>query len=274
MIDTDYGYQQWNIERSGPPDGDPVVILHGWGSSARIMKPLADALADRYRVHNVDLPGHGHSPMPPEPWGVPDYAAHLAEFISGELTRPATIIGHSNGGRIGLYMASEALMAPMIDRLALISPSGVPRRRSVGYKVRSGAAKALKAPFEPLPEPLRQRGLAWLRTTLYWDLISSSDYRDVEGVMRETFVKTVNFHVVERLESIHVPVLLFWGDRDTAITREQMAVLEHYLPDNGLVVLEGAGHYGHLDAPETVVAGIRHFLAEREPAAAPASNPA
>jgi pimeloyl-ACP methyl ester carboxylesterase len=171
-------------------------------------------------------------------------------------------------------MASEPLMAPMIDRLALISPSGVPRRRTIGFRVRRGAAKFLKAPFEPLPEPLRQKGLAWLRTTLYWDLISSSDYRDVEGVMRETFVKTVNFHVVDRLEDVRVPVLLFWGARDTAVIREQMAVLEHYLPDSGLVVLEDAGHYGHLDAPETVVAGIRHFLAEREPAPAPASNPA
>jgi hypothetical protein len=39
-----------------------------------------------------------------------------------------------------------------------------------------------------------------------------------------------------------------------------MAVLEDTLADCGLVELEGAGHYGHLDQFDTVLSGTRHFL--------------
>ncbi|RMF63300.1 MAG: alpha/beta hydrolase, partial [Bacteroidetes bacterium] len=56
------------------------------------------------------------------------------------------------------------------------------------------------------------------------------------------------------------PTLIFWGDRDEAVSLEQMKRLEERIPDAGLVVLEGAGHYGHLDDPDTVIAATRYFL--------------
>jgi len=93
--------------------------------------------------------------------------------------------------------------------------------------------------------------------------------------MRETFVKTVNSYVDDRLDRITVPTLLFWGTADEAITRQQMNVLEEGLPDAGLVSLDGAGHYGYRDAPGPVIAGIRHFLrdqASTAPAASPSVN--
>ena len=65
-------YEQLHLDVSGPETGAPVLLLHGSGSSALLMHPIADALADRYRVYNLDLPGHGLSPQPPEPWGVPN----------------------------------------------------------------------------------------------------------------------------------------------------------------------------------------------------------
>jgi pimeloyl-ACP methyl ester carboxylesterase len=78
--------------------------------------------------------------------------------------------------------------------------------------------------------------------------------------MRETFVKTVNYHLDDALKRIQAPTLLFWGTDDQAVSRRQMSVLEGAIEDCGLVELEGAGHYGHLDALDTVVGGIRHFL--------------
>ena len=41
--------------------GPPLVLLHGWGLHAGFFSPLLPALARRYRVHAVDLPGHGRS---------------------------------------------------------------------------------------------------------------------------------------------------------------------------------------------------------------------
>ena len=267
-----FGYEHLHLETSGPADGPAVLLLHGWGSSARLMHPLANALADRYRVYNLDLPGHGLSPPPPEPWGVPEHAALVRRLLAEHIAAPTVIVGHSNGGRIALYLASEPEPPPQIERLVLISPSGVTPRRGWRYYARKYTAQALKAPFQLLPGRLREFALDWLRHSLVWKALGSSDYRALDGVMRATFVKTVTCHLDDRLPRVAVPVLLFWGDHDEAISRYQMDVLERTIPDAGLVVLGGAGHYGYLDAPDPVIAGTRHFLDPDAPATAPTDS--
>jgi pimeloyl-ACP methyl ester carboxylesterase len=250
------------VEVSGPEDGPPVLMLHGWASSAELMRPAGTALTEGFRVYNIDLPGHGRTPPPPRAWGVPEFADLVARFIKDRGLEPVTVVGHSNGGRIALFMASDERLAALIGRLVLISPSGVTPARPLSYYVRSTCAKALKAPFAVLPERFRGRGLDWLRSTVYWRLLSSSDYENAQGVMRETFVRTVTHHLDERLARIRVPTLLFWGDQDTAVSRRQMDILEREIPDAGLVVLEGAGHYGYLDAPDIYNAALAHFMQE------------
>lgn len=224
------------------------------------MRPLAQGLSDHHRVHLLDLPGHGSSPPPPHPWGVPEHADLLHAYLAEHCSQPVTLIGHSNGGRIALYMASTSPFRQLVERLVLVSPSGVQPERSWAYALRSGLATALKAPVRMVPDPLRPAAEDWLRHSLVWRLLGSSDYNRLSGVMRETFVKTVNFHLDGRLDRIDVPTLVFWGTEDEAVTRRQMEVLEERIDDCGLVELEGTGHHGHLDTIDTVRAGIQYFL--------------
>jgi len=249
-----------NVEVRGPDDAPSLLLLHGWGSSAKNMRPLADALAESYRTHALDLPGHGHSPPPPTSWGVPEHARLVHEYIDSCGEGPLTLVGHSNGGRIALYMASTPPFTEDVARLVLISPSGVEPERSWTYTLRSGLATALKTPVQVLPERLRPAAEDWLRHTLLWRILGSSDYNVLSGVMRETFVKTVNFHLDGALHRVQVPTLLFWGTEDEAVSRRQMEVLTGQIDDCGLVELEGAGHHGHLDDPRTVCSAIRYFL--------------
>ena len=266
---------QMHADVSGPEGGRPVLLLHGWGSSAALMaaagRPLAEAPdgpdgGRAMRVHALDLPGHGRTPPPPrlpsgEAWGVPEYAALVAHYIRENGLAPVPVVGHSNGGRIALTMASDEATAGLISKLVLVSPSGVTPPRSAGYHARRAYVALLKAPFRLVPAgPRRERGLAWLRTTVYWRLVSSGDYAQASDAMRETFVKTVNHHVDGRLGQIRVPTLVLWGDADTAVVRAQVDALARGIPDAGLLVLPGAGHYGYLDAPDTYAAAVGHFL--------------
>lgn len=255
-----YGYERLHRTVSGEASAPSVLLLHGWGSSAENMASIARALAPEYHVVNVDLPGHGFSPAPEEPMGVPEYAALLAQMIDAEVGGPVAVIGHSNGGRIALFMASHDNYKRHIGRMVLISPSGVTPHRSARFYARRAIATTLKAPFALLPQRLREFGLDWLRHSLVWRAIGSSDYRALEGAMRETFVKTVTYHLDERVRNVDAPTLLFWGDRDTAISRRQMRFLEENIPDAGLIVLENAGHYAYADAFGTFIAATRKFL--------------
>jgi pimeloyl-ACP methyl ester carboxylesterase len=255
-----YGYKDLNVEVSGTSDGEPVLLLHGWGSNAANMSVIAEGLASTHCIYNIDLPGHGLSPPPPAPLGVPQHAQLIYDLILHRVGRPVTIIGHSNGGRISLYLASNSGTKHYVQRLILISPSGITPRRTMTYSVKRYTATILKAPFGILPNRLREFGLDWLRHSLIWKLLGSSDYRALEGVMRETFVRTVTHHLDGHVNKIVAPTLLFWGSKDTAISLRQMKVLEEEIPDAGLVVLEDAGHYGYLDDYSTFIAATRHFL--------------
>lgn len=262
-------YSDLHIERMGREGSPPLVLLHGWGSSAANMSAIAHSLADRWRVWNVDLPGHGFSPAPPSAMGVPEHAQIVADLIENEVGGKATIIGHSNGGRIALHMASAPELKHVVNRLVLISPSGVPPLRGTSYHVKRMTARTLRAPFELLPGRAREFGLDWLRHSLVWRLLGSTDYRALSGTMRETFVRTVNFYVDDRLSSIEVPVLLFWGTKDEAVSRHQIDVMRRTIPDVGIVELEGAGHYGYLDDFDTFLTATLQFLDIAETASVP-----
>ena len=248
-----------NVEVLGPSEGPALLLLHGWGRSRQDMRPLAESLASPFQAHLVDLPGHGASPDPPEPWGVPEHADVLNAYIRDSIPSAVTVVGHSNGGRIALYMAGDPASAP-IERLALISPSGVAPERSWAHRLRAALATALKAPVQALPASVRAPAEDWLRHSLVWRLLGSADYNAEQGVMRETFVRTVNHHLNGALRRVDVPTLLFWGTEDEAVSRRQMTVMASEIPDCGLVELEGAGHFGHLQQPDVVQAGLQHFL--------------
>ena len=157
-------------------------------------------------------------------------------------------------------MASTDEYAGLIERMVLVSPSGVTPPRGMKYHVKKNLANVLKAPIGLLPSAWQGEAHAHLRHSLVWSMLGSSDYQNLDEAMRGTFVKTVGFHVDDRLDRITAPTLLFWGDKDTAIGAAQMNTLEQRIPDAGLVTLPGAAHYGYLDAPDVVMAGTRQFL--------------
>lgn len=260
-----YPLEHLRVRARGPEDESALLFLHGWGSNLTDMEALARPLGEEFRVLTLDLPGHGESPPPDTPWGVPEYARLVLRAASAYDLDRFTVVGHSNGGRIGLYMASREPYASSIERLVLIAPSGITPRRSAGYYLRSWTAAAAKAPFRLLPEPYRSRCLDWLRSTALWRALGSSDYRAVDGVMRDTFVRTVTHHLDEEVDRIEVPTLIFRGTADPAVSRRQVELLEERIPDAGLVDLENAGHYAHIEQPTVCLSAIRYFLTHSSP---------
>lgn len=241
----------------GPAEGFPLVVLHGWGSSSRTMLPVTDHLADTFRILLVDMPGHGASPPPPEAMGIEDQAELVRHVIDENIEGPFGLVGHSNGGRISLHLAASDSPPPQLHFLVLISPSGIRRRRTSSFYFKSALARTLKAPLAFLPSTWKRPADDWLRHSLLWKLLGSSDYRSLDGVMRETFVRTVNHYLEEELPRIRIPVLLFRGSEDDAITREQMATMHRLITGSGFHELPGAGHYVFGSHARIVAAGIR-----------------
>ena len=84
-----------------------VVLLHGWGCSEKLMAGISDALTPDMTVLRVDFPAHGESGFPPQPWGVPDFAANLLELLTKLDFLPCSVIAHSFGGRVAIELAAD-----------------------------------------------------------------------------------------------------------------------------------------------------------------------
>jgi pimeloyl-[acyl-carrier protein] methyl ester esterase len=99
--------------------GPPLVLLHGWAMHAEMWGPLLSRLAQRFRVHAVDLPGHGHS-APLHAFTLDGVVAALAAAFA-TCTQPLAVLGWSLGGLVAMRWA---LGAPArVGRIALVATS-------------------------------------------------------------------------------------------------------------------------------------------------------
>jgi pimeloyl-[acyl-carrier protein] methyl ester esterase len=83
--------------------GPPLVLLHGWAMHGGLFAPILPALAERYRVSVVDLPGHGHS-APVMPYTLDAIVAAIATRFD-VAAAPVTVLGWSFGGAIAMRWA-------------------------------------------------------------------------------------------------------------------------------------------------------------------------
>ena len=93
-----------HIDTTG--EGPPLVLLHGWAMHSELWGPLVPRLARRYRVHAVDLPGHGFSAAPDE-FTIKGVVAALAAAFPGN-EPPLTVLGWSLGGQVAMRWALAA----------------------------------------------------------------------------------------------------------------------------------------------------------------------
>src|SRR5919198_14098 len=137
--------------------GKPVVLIHGLGGTKASFLPTVAALADRFRLVALDLPGFGDSD---KPIGAPYDAAYFAKAVASCLDElrieRAHVIGNSMGGRVALELgfaypdrtAKLALLAPSLAWLRERRWAGVPpsMRRRARSTWRSPTARTASGP--------------------------------------------------------------------------------------------------------------------------------
>lgn len=251
-------YQETRVSYYKLGEGAPLVVLHGWGASADVMLPAVQKLADLRTCYVIDLPGFGKSDEPPEGWSVEDYARCTVAFVQELGFGKPDLFVHSFGARIMLKMLGEKMIETGL--ILVTGGAGLKPSRSVQYYIKKYTVKVLKFPFQLLPTSLEQKGLSWLRTTELWKKLGSGDYQKLQGVMRETFVKSVTEYLDHYMPAISNEILLLWGEDDEATPLDQAHRMEKGLSNAALVTINGAGHYAFLDQPGQFNAIARAFF--------------
>lgn len=230
--------------------GDPVVVLHGWGGRIESMAPVCGCLEPTHRVVAIDLPGFGESPPPSGAWGTSDYAAFVRALLDDLGIERAHFVGHSYGAKTSLYLA--ATQPQLVDRLVLVGSSGLRTPPSMRARLKRSVSKGARLAGKAGPVGRR------LRDSVY-DRIASSDYKEA-GDMRPTLVKVVNEDLKQLLPRIGASTLLVWGTEDDAVPVAHARTMEQLIPDAGLVLFEGAGHFAYLDEQARFCSIVRNFF--------------
>ncbi len=228
---------------------ETAVILQGWGTNLGLYRDLAAHLSRRMQVFLPELPGFGETPEPKEPMDAEDYAAFTLELMRALGIRETHLIGHSNGGRIMLVLASEPRDIAF-RKLVFLDSAGIVPPRTAKKKLQSALFRAGKTVLAPFPAALEK----------YRQSHGSADYRAASGVMRQTLVKLVTRDLRDRMPRIPNPSLLIWGENDTDTPLWMGKLFEQEIPDAGLVTVPGAGHYAYLEKPQFVYRVLDAFF--------------
>lgn len=241
-----------HYRESGPADGAPLILMHGWGCNVDTVASIENVAAEKCHVYNIDFPGFGKSSEPQQVWGVEEYTRRIEEMADKLGIKNPVLVGHSFGGRVGILYASRQ----PVSKLILVDAAGVKPRRSLKYYFKVYSFKLMKLlaricmgqeqSREYIERQRAKRG--------------SQDYANSTPMMRAILSKVVNEDLKSVMPQIKAPTLLIWGERDTATPIGDAKIMEKLIPDAGLVSFPGCGHYSFLDNPAQFQAVLRSFL--------------
>ena len=242
--------------------GDPVVLIHGLGSSVRDWEYQLDAFASAYRVLVYDVRGHGRSAKPPGPYSVPLFARDLGGLLRALDIQRAHLVGISMGGMIALQLAADS---PGQVRTLVVTNTGpdlVPRTPREHFQVWQRKTIQRLLGMRKLGQVLGARmfpkdAQAEVRRMFVerWAANHPRAYRD-------TFRGLVGWSVIDRLGAIACPALVIAADQDyTALSVKQDMVAR--LPNARLAVVADSRHATPVEHPDEFNRLVLDFLHEQ-----------
>jgi non-heme chloroperoxidase len=243
-------------------EGPPVVLIHSWGTSARMWNAqLADLTTD-HRVISYDWRGCGRSSHPAGGNTIAQNAADLIELCAALQLHSPVLVGHS----VGAIFATEAALAEpaavggvlAIDGPGYWGTQVAHRLTGIRTALAADRAKVITAWVPGWYGPAADEALhAWTIR----QILDSGPYID------ELFDEQAAYDPRPSLAKPHVPIRYLHGSLDTQVPLEVSRQLASIAPaEDDLVILDNAGHMPHQEQPARVSNAIRAFTASvRQP---------
>ncbi len=237
-------------------EGFPILLFHGWGGNSNSLYPIGNYLKDKYKVIYIDFPGFGKSDVPKCSLSGEDYKIIVSKFINYLNLKDFIIIGHSFGGRIGIRIATERKKD--IKGLILIDSAGIRDKKKLKQRISERTFKFLKsAVLKLLKGKTKDKTISFLQK-----IFGSKDYKNVDGVMRETLVKIVNEDLLPILKEIEAKTLIIWGEFDKELPLRHGLIMKENIKNSNLVIIKNGSHFPYLDNLPKVLSEINKFLGE------------
>ncbi len=232
-------------------EGEPLMLLHGFGGNKDNFTRVACFLTSHYRVIVPDHIGFGESAHPQDA----DYspmaqADRLHTLTQASGIQSVHVGGNSMGGQIAMTYA--ALYPDEVKSLWLLDPAGVwsaPESEVRKIIVETGRNPLIvrnedefaqlfamvmnEPPFVPRP---------------ILNVMAKERIRNY-ALEERIFKQLVGDSVEERVRGMKTPTLIVWGDKDRLVNVATADFLHKLLPNSQVVIMSGVGHVPMLERP-------------------------
>ncbi len=247
--------------------GEPVVLVGGLSSTVETWGPLADRLAERYRVIRPDNRGSGRTRVEPDDGdrSMPAFAGDVRRLLDALGLDRVHLVGASMGGMIVQQFAvswPERLLSLTIacshcGGAAAVAASEETVRKLVAAS--SGGGEAVRRGLEVVAHPesftLRREALdyyQWTKET--WPHSAEEIQRRMAAIAK--------YDVSEAIRSIRVPTLVITGAQDILVPVENSRRIAERIPGARLALIEDGAHIFFLEQAEAMARElIAHFEA-------------
>lgn len=260
----------------GPPEGVPVLALHGWLDNAASFDALGPLLPDM-RLVALDLPGHGQSEPRP-----PGMHYHFVDFIPDVVAAADALgwecfalLGHSLGGGIASFIA--AILPERITRVAMIEGLGPPTSNPADgptclrktIEQMNGLPDKRPPVYSSMDAAIQARCEA---SDLSWRAAATLVGRGVQPVgagygwrtdPRLRFASPLYLsepQILAYMDRIVAPALLICGADGYLVKRAYMQERYARIANLSVNILPG-GHHPHLEDPEPCARLLAPFFA-------------
>ncbi|KAF2232442.1 alpha/beta-hydrolase [Viridothelium virens] len=269
--------------RLGDPSKPALVFIHGFPWSSIVWQDLASALDTRYCIYLYDHPGFGQSPQTRrhgdnesdlDPTLILRAEASAALFKHWNLSKPAHVVAHDNGGLVSLRLFVEhglKFASLCLINVVAIGPFGSPFFQLVANN---------QSVFQALPASFIA-GLArsYIKTATHRPLGSQTEDLLVQQWQEHgsqgpaRFLQDIvqaHHRAIGEVEAQYprvgsqIPVKIIWGKNDSWIPSERASALSDALNARELVFLEDAGHLVQYDQPSKLASEITRWLTMHE----------
>jgi pimeloyl-ACP methyl ester carboxylesterase len=263
----------------GPPNGPPLVLLHGLGRRWQVFMPLIPALSLRWHIFAPDFRGHGKSGRVPRGYQGTQYSDDIGRFLRECVSEPPVVFGHSLGGMVGMWVAchdpervralilgdnmiaTQRIPGPMYGRLF----TGLRDLARKGGSVEEIAAAIGRIELQvsgsdsfltinQLPGNDEAYLLSWAKC------VAQADPDTYDMALDGSALQAWDGEKV--LRGIKCPTLLLQGSRELGglMTDADVALATRLLPHHTHVKFRNLGHALFIQQPEPVLRAVTNFL--------------
>ncbi len=196
-------------------------------------------------MYAPQLPGFVHDTD--KPWNLDDYVKWVYQYTKLHRLNHITVVGHSNGGRIGIKLAIK--YPTLVDRLILVSTGGIRSSSSWRRKLLKVIAKLGNRLLDALRLGTCKRAIR----KLFYRIIREPDYEEASQILKQTMIYIIDEDISPLFKDITQPTTLIWGTEDKLTPPWTGKKMHEMITGSNIVWVSGAGHGLPFTHPEKLL---------------------